>query len=196
VAAVGALAAFAIGAPLAAALLGFDYVIQRNLIIALPPLAIALGAGLVSRRVIWPGLAVLVAIAGFSVASIDKVARTPVLHKPEWREVAAALGAQDPGRAIVTGWDGIPTLEAHRDVSPIGARVEQIDYVLAWGQEVTPPPGFTEVGRQLVGSRFLLIRYRAARPRAVDGERLLDERAYLPFGGFAVLDRPDGATSR
>ncbi|HJS95920.1 MAG TPA: hypothetical protein VJ741_16775, partial [Solirubrobacteraceae bacterium] len=87
--------------PLLAAWLGQDYFLSRNLIPAVVPLAVVLGAACaVPRlRVIGSLLAVVLTVT-FAYATIQ-VQTHAYLQRPDWRSVAHALGAPLVPRAIL-----------------------------------------------------------------------------------------------
>src|SRR6201996_5084845 len=86
----------------AAALAGKDYVVERNLLPALVPLAavVALGLGAVETRWIGGGLAVI--LCAYWLAFDVYVTQTPNLQRPDFRSAAAALGPAHGPRAIVS----------------------------------------------------------------------------------------------
>lgn len=87
----------------AAALVGKDYVVERNLLPALVPLAVVVALGLGLARARFAGLLVAVAICSYWVAFDVYVTQTPNLQRPDYRAVASALGPARVPRAIV-GW--------------------------------------------------------------------------------------------
>jgi mannosyltransferase len=91
--------------PLALALLGKDYYIERALIPAFLPLAIVVAAACTTRRLPVPG-AVLAAVllAGF-VYALVRIDTDANYQRPDWRGVARVLGAPAGRRAIVA-YDG------------------------------------------------------------------------------------------
>jgi mannosyltransferase len=86
----------------AAALLGKDYVVERNLLPALVPLCAVVALGLGARRARLAGVLVAVALCTYWLAFDVYVARTPNLQRPDYRGVAAALGPAKVPRAIVS----------------------------------------------------------------------------------------------
>jgi mannosyltransferase len=181
-----------IGLSLGAAVLGLDYVLYRYFIVALPALAIAVAAGLVNRRAIWLGSAVLAAIVIVSLSAIDRINDDVALHRTDWRSVSDAIGEQDPHRALVVSWDGIPTLEGYRDTSelpPSGAKVDEVVFVLGAGESPSPPShSFVPIQDKLLLG-FTLTRYRSPHLQRLAGEQLLGSATFPGFAGHAVLDR-------
>ena len=102
----GAAVAAAIGVavwilPLLAALGGQDYFISRNVIPAVVPLAVVLGAACAAPRArLLGGALAAVLVAMFAYATIQ-VQTHAYLQRPDWRSVAHALGPALVPRAIV-----------------------------------------------------------------------------------------------
>ncbi|MBS1891528.1 MAG: glycosyltransferase family 39 protein, partial [Actinobacteria bacterium] len=86
----------------AAALVGKDYVIERNLLPALIPLAVVVALGLGAARARFAGVLVAVALCSYWLAFDIYVTQTPNLQRPDIRSVASALGPARVPRAIVT----------------------------------------------------------------------------------------------
>jgi mannosyltransferase len=104
----GALAGIVLLVPLVLALLGTDYYIERALIPAWLPLAIAVAGACTTRRLRAPGAAlaaILLAVFAYGVIRIDTDAR---YQRPDWHAVADALGSASGPRAIVI-YDGLGT---------------------------------------------------------------------------------------
>ena len=179
-----------------AALLGKDYVVERNLLPALVPLAavVALGLGASETRRIGVGLAVV--LCAFWLAFDVYVTQTPNLQRPEYRGVAASLGPARVPRAIV-GWrlagdplrwylaDGAMRWfgggEAVREVDVVGKRV-----VAARTANLPPEFHLTEIVRM---DRLTIARYLSPRPVFLRMHELMSLKT-----GFAadtvVLDGP------
>ncbi len=86
----------------AAALGGKDYVVERNLLPALVPLAAVVALGLGAARARLVGVLVAVALCAYWLAFDVYVTQTPNLQRPDYRGVAAALGPARVPRAIVS----------------------------------------------------------------------------------------------
>lgn len=96
-----AIAAFALLAPLALAFLGQDYFLSRNLIPAFVPVATVVAAAcLVPRARLLGGALAVGLLVMFSIAAA-RVQTHPALQRPEWRNVAHALGAAHVPRVII-----------------------------------------------------------------------------------------------
>ncbi len=87
--------------PLLAALGGQDYFLSRNVIGAVVPLAVVLGAACAAPRLrLLGGALAAVLVAMFAYATIQ-VQTHAYLQRPDWRSVAHALGPALVPRAIV-----------------------------------------------------------------------------------------------
>jgi hypothetical protein len=86
----------------AAALVGKDYVVERNLLPALVPLAAVVALGLGAARARFAGMLVAVALCAYFLAFDVYVTQTPNLQRPDYRGVATALGPARVPRAIVS----------------------------------------------------------------------------------------------
>lgn len=183
----GSLALAAIGTPIVLAVVGIDFLIARNTIIAVVPAAVFLGAGFATTRLGLAAAAVLCVLsAGVSLApALDtRYGRT------DWRGAAEGLAAPTGTRAIVvtpymsrTLWR--PYLPDLREPAPDGALVQEIAALglateggyssgrIAPPSVTTPRPvdGFriVEVERK---PTFTLVVYRAARPMFVPASTL------------------------
>jgi hypothetical protein len=91
-----------VGLAVGAALAGKDYIIARNLLPALVPLAAAVGAALAASRARKAGIAIAVLLCTWSVGFDVYVAETPSLQRPNFETVADALGPMHQPRAIVS----------------------------------------------------------------------------------------------
>ena len=132
-----AFAAFAIGAPLLAAVAGDrffagrgDYFIYRNLIVATIPLTIAAAAVIGAAR--GAGLVVLGIACVLLVAVSVAIARRPSLQRPDVRAVAAMLGAPRRARVVVVDIRTATVLKLYRPLEALpklGAPVAEVDLV-------------------------------------------------------------------
>jgi mannosyltransferase len=96
-----AITAFAFVAPVALGLVGQDYFLSRNEIPAFIPMTTVVAAACVAPRARWLGGALAVALLVlFSVTAVD-VQTHPYLERPDWRNVARALGPATVPRAIL-----------------------------------------------------------------------------------------------
>jgi mannosyltransferase len=85
-----------------AALGGKDYVVERNLLPALVPLAAGVALGLGASRARLAGILVAVALCAYWLAFDVYVTQTPNLQRPDYRGVVSALGPARLPRAIVS----------------------------------------------------------------------------------------------
>jgi mannosyltransferase len=102
----GAAAAAFVGAvavlvPVLLAAVGVDYLNGRNVIGALPPLAVVAGAGFGAARARLLGPALALVLAGVSIWMIAGVARDLTAQRPHWQQVAALLARDPLPRAIL-----------------------------------------------------------------------------------------------
>jgi mannosyltransferase len=164
-----ALAAVTVVVPLVIALLDSskDYVLARNLMPALVPLLVALAVGFTlpgARRsgAVLAGLLVAYSL-GFSIwASVS-----PALQRPDWDEVAGAIGEPTVPRAMVTWKLGEASLRYYLSTGSIQVQpsdgfrwwVGEIDFI---SDDKAPPPparlfgpGFREVGYERVGRLYV-----------------------------------------
>jgi len=116
-----ALAAIAVVVPIAVAVLGADYVITRNLIMAMVPLVVLAGLAAARTRVVGAALAGLLCVVG--VVAFVGVELTPADQRDDWRGVAAAIGPAllGPRVVVVDPSDGAPALRLYlplRRVAP------------------------------------------------------------------------------
>jgi mannosyltransferase len=97
----GLIAGFVWLAPLALGYLGPDYFLSRNVMPAVVPLVVALGAACAAPRTrLLGGLLAAALLAMFAFAAV-RVQSRPYLERPDWRAVARALGPATVPRAIL-----------------------------------------------------------------------------------------------
>jgi 4-amino-4-deoxy-L-arabinose transferase-like glycosyltransferase len=90
------------GLALVAALLGKDYIVERNLLPALMPLAIAVSIGFAAERARRLGLLLAVALCAYWIAFGIHVTQTPNLQRPDFRGITEELGPPRGPRAVIT----------------------------------------------------------------------------------------------
>jgi hypothetical protein len=192
----GSLAAAVVLVPVVLALVGTDYVIARNAIVAIVPAAVCVGAGLAARRR-GIGAAALRCALSATIAFVPASDRA--YGRTDWRGVAEAIGSTSVPRAVVVTpymsrqlWR--PYLPELAEPDGEGVDVEEIVVVglateggysagrLKPPAVTTPQPvaGFevTDVERS---PTFTIVRYGADRPttvavRALAGLALTDEQ--------------------
>src|SRR4051794_2856508 len=156
-----ALGVTAIAAPLVLALIGPDYLISRNVIASLLPLAVVVAAGFATRGA---GIAAAVGLCAVGLIQVIGVDAQERYQRDNWRGAAQFIGRADEPRAvIVTPASGaVPMLHylrGGRTPPAAGGNGKEIVFV-GWasrlpGEPPTPPrpptvgaAGFTEVRRK------------------------------------------------
>lgn len=183
----GSLAFTAIVTPIVLAVVGVDFLIARNTIVAVVPAAVFLAAGYAASR---SGLVAAAVLCVLSAAVALAPAFDTRYGRTDWRGAAEALPAPGGTRAIVvtpymsrTLWR--PYLPDLREPAPDGALLEEIAALgLAteggYSSGRVAPPSVT-APRALEGFRivaverrptFTLVLYRAARPTFVPSSTL------------------------
>ncbi|MFN8217749.1 MAG: glycosyltransferase family 39 protein [Solirubrobacterales bacterium] len=153
----------------AAALAGRDYVVERNLLPALVPLAVALAIGLAAagRRL---SAALAVAVCLYWLAFAVYITQTPNLQRPDLRGLTRLIGPPRGPRAIV-GWrlaaDPVDYYLADGALRLYSGPERLREVVLVSKAHAAPPTlrrPFREVARVRL-HRLSIVRFRA--PRAV-----------------------------
>jgi 4-amino-4-deoxy-L-arabinose transferase-like glycosyltransferase len=185
----------------AAALLGHDYVVERNLLPALVPLAAVVAIGFSADRARRLGLLLLIALCAYWVAFDVHVARTPNLQRPDFRTLTEGIGPARHRRAIVT-WklaaDPVRYYLQDHALRMYGGeeRVEEVDLLnkpLVAAKPVNLPPSFHAIERVRL-DRLTLTRYVSRDPVRLRFQTLHE----LPtgFGDDAVvIDGPPAERS-
>jgi mannosyltransferase len=177
---------------LLAALLGKDYVVERNLLPALVPLATAASIGFAAERARRLGLLFAVALCAYWLAFGIHVAQTPNLQRPDFRGIVEELGPPRVPRAVVT-WklaaDPVRLYlrdEAERIYSGDWP-VREIDVISKSleGQAVTGVPKVFQPIARVRFERLTLTRYMSARTREIPFYVL--KRVHTGFGFNAVV---------
>jgi hypothetical protein len=172
---------------------GFDDLITRNVIALWLPAAVLIAAGLAVPRARAAGVAVTVLLCAVGVAATVGIDTNRSMQRPDWRQVAAALGPR-PAR----GSDRVILVQRYRTLLPLslylphlgflparGARVSELDVVSIsapaqplcwWGaacnlipsrlQPRYDVPGFHTVWRRRV-LQFTILRLSCNRPLAL-----------------------------
>jgi mannosyltransferase len=179
-----------------AALIGKDYVVERNLLPALVPLAAVVALGLGALRARLVGVLVAVALCSYWLAFDIYVTQTPNLQRLDFRKAATALGPPHAPRAIVSWRLAGDPLRWYLEDGALhwyggGERVREVDVVgkrqVAEGR-ANLPAAFRLAGIDRMG-RLTIARYVAPRPMMLH----LHELATLRTGYGAtnvVLDGP------
>ena len=206
----GVLAIVAIGAPVALALVGADYVIVRNAILAIVPAAVCVATGYAASRF---GLAAGAALCALLLAITLSVSFDERYGRTDWRSAGERLGSPSAARAIVVTpflsrqlWEPyLPRLEEPsgdvvrvQEIAAIGLATEE---GFSIGERVKPPAldsgpppppaGFGIVAEERTPT-YTLVLYRATTPTPVslaelDRLRLADQQP-----GFLLQPTPTG----
>jgi mannosyltransferase len=193
----GAALALAVGLgvvliPAAAALVGKDYLVERNLLPALVPLAAAAAIGLAVSGARRLGLVLALALCAYWLGFDVHVTQTPNLQRPDFRAVSETIGPPRGPRAIVTWKLATDPVEFYlrdggQDLNGGLWPVREIDIVrkpFVPERALRLPPSF-HVAERMRLPRLTLTRYVSERPRPVWFQTLRD----LPtgFGRNAVV---------
>jgi mannosyltransferase len=203
----GGLLALAIGAGVlipaaAAAVLGKDYVVERNLLPALIPLAAVVALGLGAGRTRLVGLGVATVLCSYWLAFDLYVTQTPNLQRPDYRGVVSTLGPARGPRAIVTWRLAADPVRWYLGDGALrwfggGERVSEVDVVTKPTYAARPvrlPPSFHPAGVVRM-NRQTLVRYVSSRPTLI-WMRELDHVQTGYGAGAVVLDGPPADRAR
>src|SRR4051812_20999747 len=186
------IAAAAVILPVALAVVGKDYVVARNLIVAWVPLAVVAAGGWGASRA---GVIGLLAAAGFCAASLAIVIgvdRESRLQRPNWRGEAKVIGPAPAQRALVVPFIGDDPLAWYLPPPSVlrhgGVRASEVD-VVGWALRRTRIPRPPARGFRLVSVRHSgkLTFLRFTSPRAVSLSRVRLSASRLGQEHGAVL---------
>ena len=194
----GAAVAAAVGAgvlllPLAAALVGKDYIESRNLLPALVPLGVVASIGFAASGARRVGLGLAVALCTYWLVFDILVTQTPSLQRLDFRTMVERVGPAHVPRAIVTWKVGVDTVDYYlgdgaQRFSAGKQQVKEVDILskpLASGlQSVYLPPPF-RLAERVKTARITLSRYVSNRPITVSFHRLY--HLSTGFGRNAIL---------
>jgi hypothetical protein len=193
-----ALGGVSLAVPALGALVGADYLITRNVIVAWVPIFVALAIGFAAAR--RAGTAAALVLCALGVAVYAGVETDERYQRDDWRGVAEALGpAHGPRVVVVTPVNGRIPLEIYLDgarKAPAGPSVtaQEVDVVTLASRTAgtgakpsrapTPPqpPSFSP-GARREAETYTLITYRAISPQPVPVATLYQ----LALGGSAEL---------
>jgi hypothetical protein len=183
-----------------AALVGKDYVVERNLLPALVPLVVVFAIGCAAQGARRLGNVCAVLLCAYWLGFAVYVARTPNLQRPDFRGLAERLGPPSVQRAIV-GWklaaDPIRYyLGGSRRIYSGELPLREIDVIkkpIAKRREVILPRSFHQVERVRL-ERLTLIRYRSRATSDVPFRVLRDLATGFGSNGV-VADGPQPASS-
>ena len=185
-----------------AALIGKDYVVERNLLPALVPLAAvaAIGfAGAAARRL---GLLLAVALCAYWLAFDVHVTGTPNLQRPDFRTLTEELGPPTRPRAIISWKLAADSVRWYLDDGALrmygGAeRVGEVDVLskpVSAGEPTNLPPSFRLVEKIRL-DRLTLSRYVSSHPMRLRFHTL--DALPTGFGENAVvIDAPPAARAQ
>jgi len=176
---------------LVAALVGKDYVVERNLLPALLPLGIAAAIGFGAERASRLGLLLAVVLCAYWIGFGIRVTETPNLQRPDFRGVVDRLGPSRWPRAIVSWKLAADPVRfylhdhARRIYSGV-TPIREIDVISKpiEGDPTGVPKAFHEVARVRF-ERLTLTRYMSGRVREIPFYRL--HNIQTGFGDAAVV---------
>jgi 4-amino-4-deoxy-L-arabinose transferase-like glycosyltransferase len=184
---------------LVAVLFGKDYVVERNLLPALLPLAIVVGIGFAVERARRLGMVLAIVLCAYWIAFDIHVTQTPNLQRPDFRAISEELGPPRVPRAIVS-WklaaDPVRFyLRDHAVRMYSGERpMREIDVISksSVGRRLSGVPRTFHPVAQIRFERLTLTRYMSNRVREIPFYVL--RGVGTGFGSNAiVLDDPAGA---
>jgi 4-amino-4-deoxy-L-arabinose transferase-like glycosyltransferase len=181
----GSVAVAAVAVPLALALAGADYFLQRNVLAALIPSALVAGTGFGAERARRLGPLAATLFCGLCTAVVIATADTPKYRTEDWRRAAAELDPPTGDRAIVATPESaalrplayyLAARRLHREdalVREVAVIAMASDGGDAPRSRTPPPPGpaFRLVERR-EESRFTLLSFAARRPVRVSASSL------------------------
>jgi len=183
---------------LLAALAGKDYIVERNLLPALVPLAAASAIGFAVERARRVGLLFAVVLCAYWLAFDVHVTQTPNLQRPDFKSIVDDLGPPRWPRAILS-WklagDPVRFYLHDRSLALYSGRtpLREIDVIgKATVRHVEGlPPGFHQIARVRF-ERLTLTRFMSKRTRQIPFYAL--RRVHTGFGENAVVfDSPQRA---
>jgi 4-amino-4-deoxy-L-arabinose transferase-like glycosyltransferase len=184
---------------LGAALLGKDYVVERNLLPALVPLGTAAAIGFGVERARRLGLLFAIALCAYWVAFDVHVTQTPNLQRPDFRAITEEIGPARAPRAVVTWKLAADPVRfyLHDDAQRVYSGdwpLRAIDVIgkSREGRAVTGiPPAFHPVARVRF-ERLTLTRYMSARTREIPFYVLKRVSTGFGFNAVVVDGQPGG----
>lgn len=175
------------------ALGGWDYLLDRNLIWLVLPVAViaAGGLGLRQAKAVGPAIAVVICCLSAVVAISGS---GEAKNGEDWAAAAEAIGETDGARLIVAGDGyGFRGLRVYTNAEPLPgvepALVEELVVVdrQREGRAGTAPDPRLEPVEEVVGEHFAMVRFRAEEPIRLDPQRVANglgaERRYVLLQG-------------
>jgi mannosyltransferase len=197
----GGLVALVIGGvgvivPIALALITLDYVYPRNLIGSLPPLLVAFGALLTTRRAALAGAVMGVAVLALSTVALIRTATDDALQRDDWRGAVGYLEQHHVQAVVVSPANNARPIDYYMghlfgivDPGLKTDRIAVIETTRAPRGERIPPrrvPGFTTAEVKDTDT-YRIVLLRAPRPVVV-GPGLALQAAADPQDVRAVAD--------
>jgi uncharacterized membrane protein len=106
---------------------GIDDLLTRNLIALWAPAAIAVAGGFAASRARVLGAAAATALCVIGLVAAVGVARDRILQRPDWRGVAALLGARPSGAAAV--WGRVVLVQHYKDKLPLSLYLPGLEFL-------------------------------------------------------------------
>jgi hypothetical protein len=192
----------AVAAPIILALVGVDYLNTRNLLVAMPPLIVALAIGL-ARAPRWRGSALAAALFLIFALVLALVEANPRYQRDDWRGASDALGATTAAARVIvvdpaSGLIPMRAYQPHLQPMTVPTAVSEVDVVdlpakvtgAGIGSPARPhgapaaPTGFRLVGATYA-STYTVLRFRSPAPVVVTSASVAPSR--LGTGPFAAL---------
>jgi hypothetical protein len=192
--------------PLLGGLVGLDYLITRNLIVAWVPVAVAIAA--ILARSGRAGTIVLIGLCGLGLAATLGIDLDSRYQRDDWRGAAHVVPAGSPSVVVLTPSSGRLAfgyyLPDARTIAPTGATVSSVEVIGLGARGVGAPvqappvpiaplllPGFQPPSESSHGT-FSVVHYRAS-----DGPVLVTPTMLIPLalavGGSAQLVTDGGS---
>ncbi|MGH2869392.1 MAG: glycosyltransferase family 39 protein [Solirubrobacteraceae bacterium] len=204
-----ALAGAVILVPLALALAGHDAYLARGLMPGWVPLAIVVAAACTARGARAAGSVLAVVLLAMFVYAGVRIDGDAAFQKPNWRGVAAALGARPAARRAIVAYDGIlasaplsvylagvPWSGPGLKPPPASVTVSELDVVGSVAQRLSALPS----GIRVISSRsvdgYRVVRFGLARPWTISPEAIGTRATNLlgpSPGGAVVMVQPPAA---
>jgi 4-amino-4-deoxy-L-arabinose transferase-like glycosyltransferase len=202
--------------------IGGDYFLDRNVIVALLPLTVAVAIGLGGLRARWIGLLAVATVIAVSLVTTVAVVRDPDLQRADWRQIAHRVVAKRGAQVVVMNTGNVLGQALHRYLPPervLGShQVVAVHDVAFIGLEPVPgrcdwwfgracssvflsaeppaqfPTSFQLVARDHVG-HFVVARYRS--PQRVNiGPGTLVTRHDLPGSLVSIIGEAQRSSTR
>ena len=164
------IAAAAFLVPLAVAESSFFH---RNLIVVLPPLFLAAGVVFVPRGGGRPSVVAGSVAALLLLAPTALIERHPSMQREDWRDMAALLGPQKPGTAVLAypRFEYIPLVHYRASLRVVDSGIVQVrELILVGRPQLTTlklPAGFRKVLDETLGT-LRIVRFESATTRSVE----------------------------